>query len=78
MESAFRRGAREGVRDFLPISVGLLPWAVVTGIAMRSIGLTELEALGMNLLVYAGTAQLGALPLIAAGAPLWLIMLTAA
>ena len=77
MESAFRRGAREGVRDFLPISVGLLPWAVVTGIAMRSIGLTELEALGMNLLVYAGTAQLGALPLIAAGAPLWLIMLTA-
>ena len=77
MESAFRRGAREGVRDFMPISVGLLPWAVVTGIAMRSIGLSELEALGMNLLVYAGTAQLGALPLIAAGAPLWLIMLTA-
>ena len=77
MESAFRRGAREGLRDFLPISVGLLPWAMVTGIAMRSIGLSEIEALGMNLLVYAGTAQLGALPLIAAGAPLWLIMLTA-
>ncbi len=77
MESAFRRGAREGLRDFMPISVGLLPWAMVTGIAMRSIGLSELEALGMNLLVYAGTAQLGALPLIAAGAPLWLIMLTA-
>ena len=77
MESSFRRGAREGMRDFLPLSVGLVPWAIVTGIAMRSIGLTELEALGMNLLVYAGTAQLGALPLIAAGAPLWLIMLTA-
>ncbi|ENO88656.1 AzlC family ABC transporter permease [Thauera linaloolentis] len=77
MESAFRRGAREGLRDFLPVSVGLLPWAVVTGIAMRSIGLSEIEALGMNLLVYAGTAQLGSLPLIAAGAPLWLIMLTA-
>ena len=77
MESAFRRGAREGLRDFLPISVGLLPWAMVTGIAMRSIGLSEIEALGMNLLVYAGTAQLGALPLIAAGAPLWLIVLTA-
>ena len=77
MESAFRRGAREGLRDFLPISVGLLPWAMVTGIAMRSIGLTEIEALGMNLLVYAGTAQLGALPLIAAGAPLWVVWLTA-
>ncbi|MCV2217319.1 AzlC family ABC transporter permease [Thauera sp. Sel9] len=77
MESAFRRGAREGLRDFLPLSVGLVPWGIVTGIAMRSIGLTELESLGMNLLVYAGTAQLGTLPLIAAGAPLWLIMLTA-
>lgn len=77
MESSFRLGAREGLRDFLPISVGLLPWAMVTGIAMRSIGLTELEALAMNLLVYAGTAQLGALPLIAVGAPLWLIGLTA-
>ncbi len=77
MESSFRLGAREGLRDFLPISVGLLPWAMVTGIAMRSVGLTELESLAMNLLVYAGTAQLGALPLIAVGAPLWLIALTA-
>lgn len=77
MESSFRRGAREGMRDFLPISVGLVPWAVVTGIAMRSIGLSPLEAAGMNLLVYAGTAQLGTLPLIGGGAPLWLIFLTA-
>ncbi len=77
MTSAFRRGAREGLRDFLPISVGLLPWAVVTGIAMRSIGLSPFEAMGMNVLVYAGTAQLGALPLIASGAPLWLVAVTA-
>ena len=77
MESAFRRGAREGLRDFLPISVGLLPWAMVTGIAMRSIGLSPLEAMGMNLLVYAGTAQLGTLPLIVIGAPWWLILATA-
>jgi hypothetical protein len=77
MESSFRRGAREGMRDFLPLSVGLLPWAMVTGIAMRSIGLSEIEAMGMNLLVYAGTAQLGTLPLIGSGAPLWLIFLTA-
>ena len=77
MESSFRRGAREGMRDFLPLSVGLVPWAMVTGIAMRSIGLSPLEAMGMNLLVYAGTAQLGTLPLIGGGAPLWLIFLTA-
>ncbi len=74
---AFWRGAQEGWRTFLPFSVGLLPWAIVTGIAMRSIGLSPLEAMGMNVIVFAGTAQLGTLPLIANGAPLWLIFVTA-
>ncbi|AUM01132.1 AzlC family protein [Zoogloeaceae bacteirum Par-f-2] len=74
---SFRRGAIEGWRAFLPVSVGLIPWAVVTGVAMRSIGLSPLEAMGMNIIVFAGTAQLGTLPLIAAGAPLWLLVLTA-
>jgi predicted branched-subunit amino acid permease len=77
MNDSFKRGAREGFRLFLPMSVGLVPWAIVTGIAMRSIGLSPVEAMGMNLIVYAGTAQLGTLPLIASGAPLWLIALTA-
>jgi len=74
---SFRRGAIAGWRAFLPLSVGLIPWAVVTGVAMRSIGLSPLEAMGMNIIVFAGTAQLGTLPLIAAGAPLWLLVLTA-
>ncbi|THF56833.1 AzlC family ABC transporter permease [Pseudothauera rhizosphaerae] len=74
---SFKRGAAEGFRAFLPLSVGIVPWAVVTGVAMRSIGLSPLEAMGMNAIVYAGTAQLGTLPLIAAGAPLWLLVLTA-
>ena len=60
----------------LPFSVGTISWAVVTGLAMRSSGLSAGEAMGMSLLVYAATAQLGALPLIASGAPLWLIFLT--
>ncbi|MCB1928803.1 MAG: AzlC family ABC transporter permease [Rhodocyclaceae bacterium] len=77
MNESFRRGAREGFRAFLPLSVGLVPWALVTGVAMRSTGLSVLEALGMNLIVFAGTAQLGTLPLIGAGAPLWLIAVTA-
>ncbi len=76
MNPAFRLGAREGLRIFLPFSVSTLPWAIVTGLAMRSTGLTELESMGMSVLVFAATAQLGALPLIASGAPLWLIFLT--
>ena len=77
MHESFRAGAREGFRAFLPLSVGLIPWAMVTGMAMVSVGFTPLQAMGMNVLVFAGTAQLGTLPLIAAGAPLWLIVTTA-
>jgi predicted branched-subunit amino acid permease len=74
---SFRRGAREGFLRYLPLSIGLIPWALVTGIAMRSAGFSVTEAMGMNIIVFAGTAQLGTLPLIVAGAPMWLIMLTA-
>lgn len=74
---SFRTGAREGFREFLPLSVGLIPWALVTGMSMVSVGFTPLQAMGMNIIVFAGTAQLGTLPLIAAGAPLWLIVVTA-
>jgi len=73
---AFIEGGRAGFRAFLPLSVGLAPWGLVTGVAMAGIGLTPAQAMGMNVLIYAGVAQLGALPLIAAHAPLWLIIAT--
>ncbi|MBL8442678.1 MAG: AzlC family ABC transporter permease [Zoogloeaceae bacterium] len=76
MNASFRQGAREGFRVFLPVSVGIIPWAVVTGVAMRASGMTVFEAMAMNFIVFAGTAQLGALPLLVAGAPLWLIAVT--
>jgi predicted branched-subunit amino acid permease len=74
---AFLSGAREGFNAFLPLSVGLIPWALVMGMAMVSIGFSPLQAMGMNIIVFAGTAQLGTLPLIAADAPVWLIITTA-
>jgi predicted branched-subunit amino acid permease len=73
----FRSGAREGFMAFLPLSVGLVPWALVMGMAMTSAGFSPLQAMGMNIIVFAGTAQLGTLPLIAADAPVWLIITTA-
>lgn len=75
--SSLRLGAREGFLSFLPMSVGLIPWALVMGMAMISAGFTPLQAMGMNVVVFAGTAQLGTLPLIVAGVPLWLIVVTA-
>ncbi len=70
-------GARAGFVAYLPVSVGLIPWALVVGMAMTSVGFTTAQAMGMNIIVFAGTAQLGTLPLIAADAPLWLIIATA-
>lgn len=77
MHPRFLAGARQGFHDAFAPSIGLIPWALVTGVAMISAGFTPLQAMGMNMLVYAGVAQLGTLPLIVAGAPLWLIVTTA-
>ena len=77
MSSNFQQGIREGFRVAFPQSIGLIPWALVTGVAMTSAGFTLLQAMGMNVIVFAGVAQLGTLPLIAAKAPLWLIITTA-
>lgn len=67
----------EGVRAAAPALIATGAWALVTGVAMVRAGLTEGQALGMSLLVYAGSAQLAALPLIAAQAPIWVVVLTA-
>jgi predicted branched-subunit amino acid permease len=57
--------------------VGTGIWGVVTALAMMKSGLSTWECVAMTLLVYSGTAQLAALPLIAAGAPLITIVATA-
>ena len=77
MSPSFRAGARVGFRACLPVSVGLVPWALVTGLAMVGAGFSTAQAMGMSLIVFGATAQLGTLPLIVAGAPLWLIVATA-
>jgi predicted branched-subunit amino acid permease len=69
----FRRGAR----DMADPSLGLAAWGLVTGVAMIKSGLSMPLAMGMSLLVFAGSAQLTSLPLIAAGAPVWVVLATA-
>lgn len=68
---------REGIRMGLPSLFGIGAWGMVVGVAMVKAGLTIPQALGMTLLVFAGSAQLASLPLIAAGAPIWVIFATA-
>lgn len=68
---------RRGMRDMLALSLGIAAWGLVTGVAMAKSGLGVPLSIAMTLLVYAGSAQLAALPLIASGAPLWVVWATA-
>ncbi len=68
---------RAGLKDGTPPLFGIVAWGLVVGVAMVKSGLTVMQALGMTLVVFAGSAQLAALPLIAAAAPVWVIFLTA-
>lgn len=56
---------------------GLMAWGLVSGMAMVKSGLTLWQAIGMTFLVYAGSAQLAALPLMMANAPVMVIFATA-
>ena len=66
----------EAGREMLPVAMGIGAWGLMTGVAMLKSGLSVVEAVAMTLLVYAGSSQLAALPLLVAGAPFWVILAT--
>jgi predicted branched-subunit amino acid permease len=77
LASIERQAFREGVRISAGTLPGIFAWGLVSGMAMVKAGLTIWQALGMTLLVFAGSAQLSALPLIVAHAPVLVIFATA-
>jgi predicted branched-subunit amino acid permease len=68
---------RAGIADVFPVSFGIAAWGVMTGVAMVNSGMHLVEVLLMAIVVFAGSSQLAALPLIASGAPVWVIVATA-
>jgi predicted branched-subunit amino acid permease len=68
---------RQGAQDMGAPSVGIAAWGLVTGVAMVKSGMPVSIALATSLLVFAGSAQLATMPLLAASAPLWVIWATA-
>jgi len=77
LPSNFRHPAfRAGARDMAPLAAGISAWGLMTGVAMVKSGMSVVEALAMTFLVYAGSSQLAAIPLIVAGAPIWVILAT--
>jgi 4-azaleucine resistance transporter AzlC len=66
-----------GARATLPILIGVIPFAMITGVAAVSVGLTFFETLGISVLVFAGASQLVVFQLMSAGSP-WIIMVMTA
>lgn len=68
---------RAGAREMSGVSLGIAAWGLVTGVAMVKGGLSIPLAVLMTLVVYAGSAQLAALPLMMVGTPVWVVWATA-
>jgi predicted branched-subunit amino acid permease len=62
----------------LPITLGLIPFGLVTGVAGVKAGLSPFEITTMSALVYAGAAQLVALQLMSTGVSTVLVLLAVA
>ena len=78
LETMRRPMFREGVRDSVPMAIGISAWGLVAGVAMGKSGLGVPLAILMSVLVSAGSSQLAVLPLIAVDAPMWVVWLTVA
>ncbi len=67
---------REGARDFTGLALGIAAWGLMTGVTMMKSGMSLTESLLMAVLVFAGSSQLAAIPLLVADAPMWVILAT--
>lgn len=68
---------KEGFKSLLSAAPGVAAWGLMTGVATMNSSLSGVEALLMCVIVFAGSSQLATLPLLAAGAPMWVILATA-
>jgi predicted branched-subunit amino acid permease len=68
---------RLGFAEMAAVAPGIAAWGLMTGVAMVKSGMGTVEALLMALVVFAGSAQLAAIPLMLGGAPVWVILATA-
>lgn len=66
-----------GIRDELPILVGVLPFGMIYGVSAISAGIPASIAQAMSGIVFAGSAQFVIVQLIAAGTPSLVVILTA-
>lgn len=66
---------QQGLVSILPLTLGVVPFGLVTGIAGIKAGLSPFEITAMSALVYAGASQLVALQLMSTGAGVVFVIL---
>jgi len=66
-----------GVRSILPITLGVIPFGVIAGVAAIEAGLATGQAIALSPIVFAGAAQLATVDLMARDAAPVVIVLTA-
>ena len=66
--AADRRAFLDGVRAMLPLLLGVAPFGLVIGVTVAELGLPHLAGWSLGWLVYAGSAQLAAIGLLAGSA----------
>ncbi|MHC3439312.1 AzlC family ABC transporter permease [Natrialbaceae archaeon A-gly3] len=67
---------KAGARDSIGILLGLIPFALVFGIASDGAGLSTIQTIAMSAVIFAGTAQLVTVELIDANAGLAIVIVT--
>ncbi len=71
-----KRGWLTGVTQAFPIVLGYIPIGIAFGILTQKAGISAINTLLMSLIVYAGSSQLIAVGLFAAGVPALSVILT--
>ncbi|MGD2057424.1 MAG: AzlC family ABC transporter permease [Anaerolineales bacterium] len=73
-----RRAFFEGVRDQLPLVLGVAPFGAIFGALAISVGIPALETQAFSLFLFAGSAQFIAVSLIDIGTPVMIVIATIA
>lgn len=70
------RDFRAGAQTVLPVLLGIVPFALIAGVAAVRLGFSPWIASALSVFVFAGAAQLATLQLLHDGAPLLIILIT--
>lgn len=77
MNSHDRSAFRAGLRAASPVLLGVIPFGLVTGVAMVAGGIPPFEAIIFSLIAFAGASQLAATQLLGTAAPVAIVLVTA-